>query len=70
MGVLAFIVINDFLTSLFSTANAAADCTTETLTVSPETSAAVSRRTTNADCDGATPFHDVGTCVATNRSAL
>ncbi|RKL02128.1 hypothetical protein BFJ63_vAg5912 [Fusarium oxysporum f. sp. narcissi] len=75
-GVLAFIVANNvsarpetltkFLTSLRSTENATADCTTETLTVSTETSAAVPERTTNADCDGATPFHDLETCVSTN----
>ncbi|KAH7470337.1 hypothetical protein FOMA001_g14412 [Fusarium oxysporum f. sp. matthiolae] len=58
--------LTKFLTSLRSTENATADCTTETLTVSTETSAAVPERTTNADCDGATPFHDLETCVSTN----
>ncbi|KAJ4131733.1 hypothetical protein NW768_005930, partial [Fusarium equiseti] len=37
-----------------------------TSSVAATTSAAAVECTTNADCDGATPFCDAGTCVATD----
>ncbi|KAH7236919.1 uncharacterized protein BKA55DRAFT_578776 [Fusarium redolens] len=42
---------------------------TSTVAASTTTSAAVPECATNADCDGATPFCDVGTCVATDPNA-